>query len=373
MGKATKRKQEAAEARKPDYNTLLLQAKDKAHLRKEGARTFDPMSLIRGYSGHAIRPLEDFTPRTRSLNTSTRTKELVRYAFNKYNPPAFLYNVWDYDPNKDVNGNSQIFGVKEDFRLWYLALVQGKSLYKECSMGLLSKRETFYFSTCPYMMTIPQVVWYSVIRCLNEDAPVALARKIADTKLSTQQVDDFWKGVARWFMENETSVRNMNDLFDYIYSRHRERPDWYIKDQTLAGLQRSMQSWHREMYRVRTMVQHYAKWDGIDTPDSDIERGYGRTKVNWRFHQIKTGAELAKEGNTQHHCVSSYGSRCASGACSIWSLTNDEKGRITRMLTIEVAGTVIVQARGYANRMPKTEEMSVLREWASKSGFRTRL
>lgn len=385
MGKATKRKQQELLARQPDYNNLLLVAKETQAKKEAEVASFDPMKIIHGYESHAIRPLDDFMPRTRSLNTDTRTKELVRYAFNKYNPPAFLYSVWDtseyerqpgvvYVVNRQTGariGNyDYLFGLKEDFRMWYLALVQGKSLYKECTMGLLSKRETFYFSTCPHPMTIPQVVWYSVIRCIDEKSSAALARKIATTKIHERPVDDFWKGVARWFMNNETSIKRMNDLLDYITNRHRERPDWYLKDQTLNALERAMRSWHREMYRTRTMVQQYTKWEGIKVEDSTIERGQGKKKITWRFHQIKTGAELAEEGNRQHHCVSAYGRYCSGGECSIWSLTYNEKGVIDRALTIELrANGTIAQARGYANRLPRAEEMSVLKEWATKHHF----
>jgi hypothetical protein len=372
MGKATKRKQEEFAARQPDFNSFFLKSKEIEAKKEAELASFNPLNLIRGYEDRAIRPLNQFIPRTRSLNMETRSRELVRYAFNKYNPPAFLYNVWASDKEAQ---NTYLFGLKEDFRHWYLTLVQGGSLYKECSMGLLTKRETFYFSTCPYTFTIPQAVWYSVIRCIDETAPAAVARKIASTKLASNSIDDFWKGVARWFMLNNTSIRQMNDLLDYITNRHREHPEWYIKDQTLVGLQNAMQSWHRELYRMRSMSIKYTKWDGIEVGDSKFERGLGKKKVHYHFHQIKTGKELAEEGNKQHHCVSSYGSQCASGKCSIWSMTQqDAFGSYMRALTIEVSSDkTIVQARGYANRLPKPDEMSMLREWAAKAGFRIRI
>lgn len=373
MGKATKRKQEAYKARQPDFNSLLFQAKETQVKKQADIASFDPMNVIKGYSNDAIRPLENFTPRTRSLNTTTRTRELIRYAFNKYNPPPFLYCVWDEDLKHPIRFPYEyLFGIKEDWRQWYLALAQGKSLYKECAMGLLTKRETFYFSTCPFTFTIPQAIWYSVIRCLDETAPTALARKIATTKLSNYRIDEFWKGVARWFIENDTSIRQMNDLLDYIHNRHTERPDWYIKDQTLTGLQKAMHSWHRELYRVRSMSVKYVKWDGIKVPNSDFERGHGKNKVVYKFNQLLTGKELAEEGNKQHHCVSSYGSKCHSGVCSIWSMKQrDQFGAFVRVLTIEVSSDgSIIQARGYANRSPKADETSMLREWAAKSGFK---
>lgn len=372
MGKATRRKQEAEAARRPNYALSFLKAKEAAEKKQAEIESFDPMIVLRGpYLNHAIRPLESFVPRTRSLNASTRVRELVRYAFNKYNPPAFLYQVWDSEFKQD---RINIFPrIKEDFKLWYIALAQGKSLYKEHTMGLLTKKETHYFSICPYMITIPEAIWYAVIRGLDEKASPSVARKIAGTKLANEPIDDFWKGVAQWFMTHPTTVKQINDLLDYIRNRHHQNGEWHLRDMTLSNLIRHMDRWHREMYRVNTMSRQYPSWEGIKTPDSEIVQGTGRKKVHWRFHQIKTGTELANEGSKMHHCVSSYGSRCHSGACSIWSLTTDESGNVIRSLTIEVSQYGdIVQARGYANRSPRTAEMAVLREWASKSGFRIR-
>jgi len=375
MGKSTRRKQEAVRARQPDYSGILLKAKDAQIKKVAEIEAFNPMNVIKGYESRAIRPLDDFTPRTRSLNTTTRSRELIRYAFNKYNPPEFLYSVWE-PTNQKYN---YLFGgkISEDFRQWYLALAQGRSLYKECTMGLMTRQESHYFATCPYSLTIPEAVWYATIRGMDEKAPQSMARKFASTKLSTYPINDFWKGVVRWFARNETSVRQMNDLLDYVSARHRENPEWYLRDQTFANLTKAMRSWHRELFRARSMSTQYKEWPGIQLADTEIERFVRNTKnsqpqkIIWRFHQIKTGKELAEEGNRQHHCVSSYGRDCHSGACSIWSLTyRDQYNSPSRALTIEVRGNAIVQARGYANRMPKGDESKVLSEWAAKSGFR---
>jgi hypothetical protein len=377
MGKATKKKQELLQARQPDFSGILAKASEIQAKKAYELESFDPLNVIKGYEGYAIRPLDRFIPRTRSLNKTTRCRELIRYAFNKYNPPEFLYSVWDptsWDQSNISYGHLFSGMIKEDFKLWYLALAQGRSLYKERTMGLLSRQETHYFATCPFALTMPQAVWYAVIRGMDEKAPPARARKFASTKLASHPIDEFWRGVVRWFARNEVSVRQMNDLLDYVAARHRENPEWYLRDQTLVNLQKSMHAWHRELYRAKAMSTQYKSWEGIKVADSEIERVKNKTKTIWNFHQIKTGKELAEEGNRQHHCVSSYGSQCHSGAVSIWSLTQrDQFNSPSRALTIEVTreGT-IVQARGYANRMPRADESSVLKEWAAKSGFRVR-
>ena len=367
MGKAIRRRQEARASRQPNFPSIL-QRSSRDHAKKAAERAaFDPLTVIRGFESRAIRPLDQFVPRTRSLNQHTRVRELVRYAFNQYSPPGFLYEVWG---GQDTYGD-YLFGFKEDFRLWYLALAQGHSLYKECTMGLLTKKETHHFSTCSYALTVPQAIWYAVIRGM--EAPEVLARKLASTRLAQFALNDFWKAVARWFIRYPTSVRQTNDLLDYISARHNEHPDWYLKDRTLSGLQRAMQSWHRELHRVSSMSVRFTRWPGIQVEDSVFERGQGKKRTLWRFHQITTGKELAEEGNKQHHCVSSYGQWCAQGRCSIWSMTAENMGNCQRALTIEVRNAAereIVQARGYANRSPKAEELSMLKEWAGKYGFR---
>lgn len=364
MGKSQKKKMWEEEAQQPDYSTIFLKAKQE-HLKID---SFEPLTAIKGYEDYAIRPLNRFIARTRSLNTATRVRELIRYAFNRYRPPGFLYQVWDSEFQRQ---NIRIFpDIKEDFRLWFICLVQGKSLYKEHAMGLLTKKEVHYFSTCPYPLTIPEAIWYAVVLALDENESRSLARAIASTKLSSEPLTDFWKDTARWFMTHRTSVREMNDLLDYIGNRHAANAEWHLKDMTLNNLIKHMHTWHRELHRVSTMSPLYTKWEGVDVHDSTIERGLGRKRVRWKFHQITTGQELAEEGNKQRHCVSSYGARCAGGECSIWSLTQwDIYNSGIHSLTIEVRDKTVVQAKGYANRLPKAEEMSVLREWASKCGF----
>lgn len=372
MGKATKKKALAEEAKQPNFSAILLQTKEKELKKHNDIVSFDPMSVLRGqYLNHSIRPLDAFVPRTRSLNTVTRIRELIRYALNKYSPPPFLYQVWDPDFKQD---SFRIFpNIMEDFKLWYIALAQGKSLYKEYTMGLLTKKETHFFSICPFMLTIPQAVWYSVTLGMDDKVPTSTARKIASTKIADHPLTDFWRDVVRWFLLHPTTIKQMNDLMDYIRNRHQQNAEWHLRDMTLNNLVRHMESWHRETWRVGRMSRQYTKWEGIKVQDSTIERGMGKKLVKWRFHQITTGKELAEEGNKQHHCVSSYGSMCSSGLCSIWSVTQwDVVGNGTHALTIEVRDGAVVQARGYANRSPRKEELSVLNEWVAKSNFRFR-
>ena len=67
------------------------------------------------------------------------------------------------------------------------------------------------------------------------------------------------------------------------------------------------------------------------------------------------------------HCVFGYKTRCASGDCSIWSLTRtDTFGEPVRRLTIEVNRYgKIVQKRGLVNRLPRADEAHIIDRWAA--------
>jgi hypothetical protein len=178
-------------------------------------------------------------------------------------------------------------------------------------------------------------------------------------------VAPFWKEVARFFARNPITILEMNDLTDYLQVALQEDPRFSLKGRSLPGLRRRMAEWHR-------MLQHVAAggcWKGHPLPDN----AYGGTQgaAVWRFHQIRTGEELAREGRRMAHCVATYKESCIRGASSIWSLTREHPvGVITSNVTIEVASDrTIVQCRGYANRGAYPDEIAVIKAWAAEHGL----
>ena len=103
----------------------------------------------------------------------------------------------------------------------------------------------------------------------------------------------------------------------------------------------------------------------------EYRAGRGDKAAIWRFRQIKTGNDLFAEGQRQHHCVASYKQRCMSGDVSIWSLTCEYPlGHLNKGVTIELRRSgVIMQCRGFANRLPYTNELAMLKRWALEHGL----
>ena len=91
-------------------------------------------------------------------------------------------------------------------------------------------------------------------------------------------------------------------------------------------------------------------------------------KVLHEFIQLKNAYDLALEGATMHHCVGSYVWRCMNGTTSIWSLRQLEKNKTVSLVTVEVAGRRIVQARAPYNALPSAEERALIQKWADTEG-----
>ena len=89
------------------------------------------------------------------------------------------------------------------------------------------------------------------------------------------------------------------------------------------------------------------------------------------LRQIKTGNELFREGQRMHHCVASYKSACIEGLISIWSLSCEFPiGHVNKGVTLEVTRDGgIVQCRGFANRLPHANEVTMVKRWADRCGL----
>jgi hypothetical protein len=106
-------------------------------------------------------------------------------------------------------------------------------------------------------------------------------------------------------------------------------------------------------------------------PDVEYRAGRDDKVAIWRFRQIKTGNDLFREGQRMHHCVASYKPLCVKGEVSIWSLACEYPlGHVNKGVTIEVRNSgIIVQCRGFANRLPHANERAMIERWAREQGL----
>lgn len=370
MGKKTQQKAE----KQVEYELRWQASLYKGTLEAETKQAANDIRLIdetnirklNAYSHLFIRDPKD-CPSPKSRDPNKRLVRLVRHVFNKYPVPNFFYDIWT-GPRANtlplIPGHVSHASRVVFFEQCYLCVAQGGSLYKEHLRSYMTKSEVHRFLTAP-CGSLAEAAWFSIPSSIKEVRP-GLAITIARTKIQQRFIDPFWTGVARWIVLNpppKNSVAELNDVIDYIISRKQENTDYQLKG-TYKSIEKRTLNWHRDLARMKN--NGGGSWHGHPLYDSEYTTGKDETLVNWKLRQIKTGNELALEGNKMRHCVAGYKSSCVAGQTSIWSLTRNN----TRVLTIELHNDgSIYQARGLANRKARPEELSVLRVWAKNNGL----
>jgi hypothetical protein len=330
---------------------------------------------IETFRGSALRAPEAWRCRLRSRSPERRFLELVRFTFARYRVARHLENAWIEETHAFADQVGVPVGANRAgeegaaFRSWYILVAQGGSLYKHATQGFMSKLETHHFLTAPDELgTTQRAFWYAIARAQTGDMNVAV--KVARTRLSAFPLGvPFWRDVARYFARNPTSIMEMNDLVDFIQAAHEADEHFSLSGRSLEGLRRRMGAWHRTLRRREIVCG--GTWEGHALPDVDYEAGGEERRAIWRFRQIKTGNDLFKEGQRMHHCVVSYKFRCMSADISIWSLTCEYPlGKLNRGVTLELRNDgAIVQCRGFANRLPYANEVTVVKRWAAAHGL----
>ena len=334
-------------------------------------------SKVEALRSYALRRPEDWRCRIKSRSEERRFIDLVRFVFARYPVARHLEQAWfaeaddDY-VDRDVSRPSPFKFHKRrvpDMRRWYILAAQGVSLFKADAHRFLTRQETHHFLTAPdEVPSTKQAFWYAVARTASERDDIAL--KISRSKIAAYSIaSTYWKEVARFFARNPLPVPEIDDFADYLLAARQQDREFTLKGRTLASLRRKMEDWHRELRREQAVSG--GAWAGRPLPNIDYTVGSEEKCAIWRFRQIKTGKALFQEGARMHHCVAGYQSACMSGHISIWSLTSEFPiGRINRGVTMEVTKDGrIVQCRGFGNRLPYANEVTVVKRWANEHGL----
>jgi hypothetical protein len=364
-----RKEQEAVAQRAASYDNVLKARKDAVPTVPVLTPEDIGRQISSEYFHRVVRPLKTFNHSMKTKDTGKIRLAYASHLYGKYSVGRHLQLVWMSD-KYNLKGN-------EDDKLFYVVAASGGSLYKECTKDFMTKKETHSFLTCPLKITFKEAIWYAFAKAHTDD--IGIVTRIFKSKLVEKNYRSvFWKETVRFFCLHPVPIHQMNDMIDYLQMAYGQDAEWSFKGRTPESIMASTQQWHRDLNRVKRLGN--ARWDGIETRDSQFETEEAKSKVKhlWYITQIKNSKDLAAEGNKMHHCVYSYQSHCIRGRTSIWSLqirtypTKDNAfGQWERALTIEIlnADQKIVQIRGYANRQPRPHEMIALRQWASVNGF----
>ena len=345
-----------------------------AHNRREPKRdAFNIFSVVEPYREYFISDREAFKIKTKSDNPEKQLMELVRNLFCKYRVGNNLSKIWlrklpKTGPDRFFGNTGHEYIVPVDPIQWFFCAAQGGSLYKEHTKKYLTKMETHVLLTCPHDLTFDQTLIFAMAKTFAKRDGDAL--RLAHSKLHKIGFSDFMKTVIYFFAKNPAgSLEEVNDLVDYILSRHQAYEKWSLAGRTIDSIRQKCKDWHFELRRVKALGNY--TWEGAPLPNTMIQTGSEAHPMCWHFIQLKTSKLLAEEGNKLRHCVYSYRDHCISGSTSIWSLALDDCGIISKKVTLELDNSGdIVQARGLANRTIRLEERNAINLWARSNGLR---
>lgn len=322
-------------------------------------------ALIERYQSCYVRSPREWHCKVKSKSESKRFVELVKFTFAIFPTPDHLTDVWADAPA--MARSTAIAGI--DLCEWWLAVAQGKSLYKTIARRWLSKAETHHFINAPAGLDSAQACWYAVAR--PHAAVASDAVKVAKTKLPDRFpiANPFGREIAQYFARSPAAMLEMDDLIDYLQAAKLECHHFSLKGRSLASLRRKMEEWHRSLAKQQSIGGD--AWAGLPIPDCEYDSGGSEDPARWHFRQIKTGDDLFAEGQRMHHCVASYKARCMRDEVSIWSVSYESPPAVWhRGVTLEVRNTQeIVQCRGFANRPPLPEERLIVARWADENGL----
>lgn len=339
-------------------------------------------AAVEQFRHRALRPVTAWRAGIRSRSVERRYLELVRFAFARYPAPRHLEAAWTGDPLYRIAddprrrdemalpalpaGVAPASSTAADLRHWHILVAQGGSLHREATGTFLTKAETHHFVTAPAeVTTAANAFWYAIARAAGANRPRAVA--LGTTKLADFSAGaSFWREAARYFVRTGPAVTEVNDLVDFLAATRAEDPGFSLKGRSLEALRRRMEAWHRALRKANVVCG--GSWAGHPLADAEYETGSAERPAVWRFRQIRTGNDLFREGQRMHHCVVAYKGHCMAGLTSIWSLTSEfPLGHVNRGLTLELRPDgSIVQARGFANRLPHANEAAMIRRWASE-------
>jgi hypothetical protein len=189
----------------------------------------------------------------------------------------------------------------------------------------------------------------------------------------------FWDDLTRFFKKYENDMRyhEIRDILDYVINQKNNNTNYTLKGRTLNSIRRSMEEWHNQL-QILNNLDYYTQSLVLKDNHLDKIQWKGKSYDNFVFEhegeqyeiiQLNNLLAVFEEGKAMNHCVANYIYDCYRGYTSIWSLRQVKDNKVKRLLTIELKGNNIIQAKGNCNRPPDSFENRIIRNWAHKENL----
>lgn len=361
----------AFDARKSDHAT---QRDEKRRKRKSTPELWGMLNTL-GIDHRAIRPLDDYQPR--SYNLDRQLTGLIAHLFVQYPVPRFLAETClKWPESRPFRANQRLY------REWFVTAAQGGSLRKAMK-GVLASKEVVLFLKAPHR-EVHQNVWWAKLRYAGIPEPIT--QTLLDKILSQYSFDDPDGRLHEvlYFYANhhaEMDRRTVGDLADFIRFKLTNDVEFRFKGRTVASMVDLTARWHVLLQKAKLGTT--VEWEGLNYGIWEITEKQQRHRVV----ELLSNKDLMTEGRKLRHCVYSYAGWCAQGRTSIFSLRSynlnktgqlDDEGQPIlhesefARATIEVSRSSmqVVQFRTLLNAAPNEEQRRLLNRWAGEKGLR---
>jgi hypothetical protein len=279
--------------------------------------------------------------------------ELVSYLFCKYKVPKFLYSSF-YESKETVHME------------WLIHLGEGGSVKKLNKVPIpFTQKMGHYFTIAPDKLNTYEAIRWGQTKGLGGSDD--LAERVANSWLGNKPYSDenFWESFLILLINGAMfNMTKLTELVDYVREAKREDVHYQLKGRTLQSLFKQSDIWHKHfaIYKAESF------WKPCGIEGLKIEKKNEILKLE----ELTGSKELAIEGKTMKHCVSSYSFYCSKGRSAIFSVRKYAGGILLDVLaTIEVNVALkrVVQAKAKMNKPISEEVMKLIEIWRAKEGL----
>lgn len=284
-----------------------------------------------------------------------KISDLVKALFTTFIiPPVILRN---FDTNK--------MNIVE--KEWFAHILKGNNIIHAENLPVVFTRKAAHlFRTLDdENMSVTQAIIYCSVEALVNDH--FYSRQVV-LGIRNELDAAYWVKTMSILHQNGLSSRFVVEVMDYIENKvFIEGENIEVKRKKVSNLLNDVRAWHR-----RVNEQKILKDARKNLPDKGIEDHIIEYEGStFEIAQIKKVLDLYYEGQTLNHCVYTYKNSCFSGRSVIFSLRLIEDEELkTPLITIEIRGKQIVQARGNYNRTPSETEKKIIILWAKEKGLK---
>ena len=270
----------------------------------------------------------------------------------------------------------------------FMQIINGGSLRKISKLNLYSKKQvhTLLFRL-PEFLQIKNGVftqgWYfSKLLLINDNQQFFMNFYYGlqmDYRKNALLIQDFnyWKNIYQYLAKHDQFINNYNfenrthistrDILDFLlHKKHTALKPVFLKGRSITNLIRLVEEWEYFSH-IKTLKPKINEFWKVIPEKPWIQKTGEKT---YKIIEITNSFSLYEEGNYMKHCVYFYLKDCVGKKLQIFSLQEVKKEKLKRLVTIELRGKNIVQARGKCNRKIRYDERLLLMKWCFDCGYK---